>query len=63
MGVYNWVRGVLQTMCSVVVAVFGFLLVGQSLSAAMAGFVLSYAVQVSQGKHEYEAWSRAEVGH
>jgi hypothetical protein len=50
-------------MCSVVVAVFGFLLVGQNLSAAMAGFVLSYAVQVSQGKREDEAWSRIDFGH
>jgi quinol-cytochrome oxidoreductase complex cytochrome b subunit len=62
-GVYNWVRGVLQTMCSVVVAVFGFLLVGQNLSAAMAGFVLSYAVQVSQGEQKDEAWPRADIGH
>jgi hypothetical protein len=50
-------------MCSVVVAVFGFLLVGQNLSAAMAGFVLSYAVQVSQGEQKDEAWPRADIGH
>ncbi|ORY26307.1 P-loop containing nucleoside triphosphate hydrolase protein [Naematelia encephala] len=47
--VYNWVRGLIRSITSVVVTATGFILVGQNISPALAGFILSYAIQVSQG--------------
>lgn len=44
---YNWVRAVVLSLSSVFVTSTGFILVGRDISPAMAGFILTYAAQIS----------------
>ncbi len=46
----NWVRAVIQAVTSIIVTATGFYLIGQDVSAAQAGFVLSFAISTSQGE-------------
>nr|XP_018262736.1 uncharacterized protein I303_04216 [Kwoniella dejecticola CBS 10117]OBR84894.1 hypothetical protein I303_04216 [Kwoniella dejecticola CBS 10117] len=45
--VYNWVRAVIRSFASVVVAATGFALIQQDLTAAQAGLILNFALVVS----------------
>ena len=47
--VYNWIKGVIRTMASVIVTVTGLLLLGRDLPGPQAGLTLSFAVVASQG--------------
>lgn len=45
--VYNWVRGVVLSGSSVFITATAIVLVGRDISAAQAGFILSFAAQIS----------------
>lgn len=45
--VYNWVRGVVLSGSSVFITATAVVLVGRDISAAQAGFILSFAAQIS----------------
>ncbi|OCF60910.1 hypothetical protein L486_00554 [Kwoniella mangroviensis CBS 10435] len=45
--VYNWVRAVIRSFASVVVAATAFALIRQDLSASQAGLILNFALTVS----------------
>ncbi|WWC94460.1 hypothetical protein V866_001306 [Kwoniella sp. B9012] len=47
--VYNWVRAVIRSFASVVVAATAFALIRQDLSASQAGLILNFALTVSTG--------------
>ena len=40
----------MQSMTAIVVSACGFLLVGKDIGAGQAGFILSYALEVSNSK-------------
>lgn len=46
---YNWVRAVVLSLSSVFVTSTGFILVNRSISASAAGFILTFASQMSGG--------------
>ena len=46
---YNWVKGMIRSIASVLVTFTGFILVGRDISGAQAGLVISFAVVASQG--------------
>ncbi|ORX40310.1 hypothetical protein BD324DRAFT_607321 [Kockovaella imperatae] len=47
--IFNWVRAVIRSVASIIVTATGFYLINQEVSAAQAGYVLSFAVATSQG--------------
>ncbi len=51
--VYNWMRGTIKSVASVIVTLVGLSLVGKGISGAQAGLILSFALVASQGKSNY----------
>ncbi|KAK8864683.1 hypothetical protein IAR55_001935 [Kwoniella newhampshirensis] len=47
--VYNWVRAIIRTVASVLIALTGAVLVQKDMTAAEAGLTLNFAMIVSQG--------------
>ncbi|WRT66672.1 uncharacterized protein IL334_003632 [Kwoniella shivajii] len=47
--VWNWVRAIIRSFASIVIAATGFALVRQDISAAQAGLILNFAMTVSSG--------------
>jgi len=53
LSVYNWVKGMVKAIASVIVTPTGFWLIGRDMSGAQAGLILSFAIVASQGVSEY----------
>lgn len=56
MVVFNWVRAIVQTITSIIVAGTGFALVRTNLTPSQAGFILSFAVTASRGTYPTLRW-------
>ena len=60
--VYNWVKGMIRSLASVLVSATGFLLVGKdNISGPQAGLILSFAVTASQGEQFQPSFSRSRA--
>ncbi|WVW84262.1 hypothetical protein I302_106292 [Kwoniella bestiolae CBS 10118] len=59
--VYNWVRAVMRSFTSIVVAATGFALISKDMSASQAGLIINFAMIVSSGIFNWiETYSNLE---